>query len=404
MLLLDADSYVQWLAHAGAQYGLQPVVFNARGCGGSTLRTPRMFHAARTEDMECVVAHVRERVGPQAKVFAVGVSLGAGILVTYLARHGHQTGLHAAGGCHPPLPFSLAPGVERRSPRCSGRTPSPYQLPAPSPRLPCSTAALAGSYDFFETSRRLERGLNKVLYNHHLANSLKRFLARHAKVFQVRSLHRAREELLVRADAHPTRSFLPQSHPTPLDLDAVARGRTVRDFDASVVVPMVRRHAHDGDGFLALYVGGCAPMCWWPIIHVLFLSSSPTPQFGFRDTDHYYAESSPGQSLPEVKIPLLVINARNDPIADIAGLDELAPVAQRNPNVRCKQRGLQGPASEAPFARAGGHSHYGGRRPRRVAHGLAPHRKELGRRRCLPLVHRPSALSIKRRRSFPGRW
>lgn len=65
------------------------------------------------------------------------------------------------------------------------------------------------------------------------------------------------------------------------------------------------------------------------------VSHSPRPpQFGFRDTAHYYSEASPGQSLPEVKIPLLIINARNDPIADVAGLDELAPVAQRNPNVR----------------------------------------------------------------------
>lgn len=98
-MLSAADSYVQWLVRAAEQYGLQPVVFNARGCGGSALRTPRMFHAGRTEDMECVVAHVRRQVGPQAKIFAVGVSLGAGILVTYLARHGHDTGLHAAGAC-----------------------------------------------------------------------------------------------------------------------------------------------------------------------------------------------------------------------------------------------------------------------------------------------------------------
>lgn len=42
------------------------------------------------------------------------------------------------------------------------------------------------------------------------------------------------------------------------------------------------------------------------------------PLFGFRDASHYYAECSTKLIIPKIQTPCLIVNARNDPILDIA--------------------------------------------------------------------------------------
>ena len=44
------------------------------------------------------------------------------------------------------------------------------------------------------------------------------------------------------------------------------------------------------------------------------------PMFGYRDVAHYYADASCAGSLPTVTIPLLCINAADDPIAVADGV------------------------------------------------------------------------------------
>ncbi|RMG99538.1 MAG: alpha/beta fold hydrolase [Deltaproteobacteria bacterium] len=45
------------------------------------------------------------------------------------------------------------------------------------------------------------------------------------------------------------------------------------------------------------------------------------PRFGFESAEHYYAETSVGPHLPEVRIPALVVAARHDPMVPLASLE-----------------------------------------------------------------------------------
>eukprot|EP00730_Choanoeca_flexa_P007419 TRINITY_DN12329_c0_g1_i1.p2 TRINITY_DN12329_c0_g1~~TRINITY_DN12329_c0_g1_i1.p2 ORF type:complete len:380 (+),score=81.91 TRINITY_DN12329_c0_g1_i1:1849-2988(+) len=98
--------YVVHLVKECLLNGMRPVVMNARGCGETVLSTPESFHAARTSDFDSCLAVIRTRY-PDAKVFAVGFSLGAAILANYLGRQGSKADLDAAVLVSPPWNFHL---------------------------------------------------------------------------------------------------------------------------------------------------------------------------------------------------------------------------------------------------------------------------------------------------------
>ncbi|MBL0423280.1 alpha/beta fold hydrolase [Ramlibacter sp. AW1] len=52
------------------------------------------------------------------------------------------------------------------------------------------------------------------------------------------------------------------------------------------------------------------------------------PLHGFRDTDDYYARASAKPWLPRVRVPALVLNARNDPFVPAASLPGVAEVGE----------------------------------------------------------------------------
>lgn len=79
--------------------GWRVVVFNSRGCGNSPVTTPQFYSASFIGDMHEVVAHVGTRY-PNANLYAVGWSLGANILVNYLAQES-QTITGAVSLCNP---------------------------------------------------------------------------------------------------------------------------------------------------------------------------------------------------------------------------------------------------------------------------------------------------------------
>mmetsp|Transcript_4090 Transcript_4090/g.6779 ORF Transcript_4090/g.6779 Transcript_4090/m.6779 type:complete len:438 (-) Transcript_4090:495-1808(-) len=82
------SQYVKSIVHhLVRQNKYRVVVMVARGCGGLELTTPYGFTATGYNDLAQAAAHLREE-NPNAKMFAVGYSLGAGLLANYLGRSG----------------------------------------------------------------------------------------------------------------------------------------------------------------------------------------------------------------------------------------------------------------------------------------------------------------------------
>lgn len=81
--------YIKCLVIAAKQIGIRTVVFNNRGLGGITLKTPRLYCAANCEDLLEVVNHVSE-LNPNIKLGATGISMGGLILGNYLSEHSEQ--------------------------------------------------------------------------------------------------------------------------------------------------------------------------------------------------------------------------------------------------------------------------------------------------------------------------
>jgi predicted alpha/beta-fold hydrolase len=204
------ERYIQWMVRACEErLGAACVVMNARGCSTSTLLTPQCFSAAWTHDIRCAVSYVRRVVG-DAPVFAVGFSLGAGILAKFVAEDGDRCQLTAAVSC-------------------------------------------CASFDHRRSTQLLESTPIRQTYNAHLAGCLKRFFLRHAHQFAAAEW---------------------------LDPARIAAARTIREFDAATIVPM----------------------------------------FGFRDVWHYYDEATTAGRLQDVRIPMLLLNAADDPVCATAGL------------------------------------------------------------------------------------
>jgi predicted alpha/beta-fold hydrolase len=70
------------------------------------------------------------------------------------------------------------------------------------------------------------------------------------------------------------------------------------------------------------------------------------PLHGFRDVDHYWSSSSSGPYLEHIRVPTLVINARNDPF--LPEHDLLAAARKTAPAVLLE------------FPRSGGHVGFSG--------------------------------------------
>jgi len=73
------------------------------------------------------------------------------------------------------------------------------------------------------------------------------------------------------------------------------------------------------------------------------------PLHGFLGADDYWARSSSGPWLPRIRVPTLILNARNDPFMPEAALDAVKASGEVPPNVVLE------------FPRSGGHAGFPGR-------------------------------------------
>ncbi|CAF0775336.1 unnamed protein product [Adineta ricciae] len=94
------NEYVRWMIlSAHSKLDMCCAVVHARGCGRSQLTSPRSFCAASTHDLRMSVQYIRSIVGNDTPIFAVGYSLGAGILTKYLGEEGNECRLNSAIIC-----------------------------------------------------------------------------------------------------------------------------------------------------------------------------------------------------------------------------------------------------------------------------------------------------------------
>lgn len=64
-----------------------------------------------------------------------------------------------------------------------------------------------------------------------------------------------------------------------------------------------------------------------------FDAAAIVPQFGYADVDAYYRDASAGPRLAAVRVPLLALNAADDPICCVSGLLDAADAIRANPAV-----------------------------------------------------------------------
>lgn len=79
--------YVRGLLALATRRGWRGVALNFRSCSGELNRTPRLYHAGDTEDLDWVINRLLKR-DPSAPVLPVGVSLGGNVLLKWLGEQG----------------------------------------------------------------------------------------------------------------------------------------------------------------------------------------------------------------------------------------------------------------------------------------------------------------------------
>jgi len=104
------------IRHVAERLGFRCVIMNARGCGETPVRAdtpPRLLNVASSADLADVVAHLRSRMAPEAPLYAIGFSLGAGVLAQFLGDAGERSGIDAAVACGGAFDMAHAMGLLR---------------------------------------------------------------------------------------------------------------------------------------------------------------------------------------------------------------------------------------------------------------------------------------------------
>ena len=83
------SQYAKALMAATKAKGWRGVVIHFRGCSGEPNRLPRVYYAGDTAEIEMMLSRVHASA-PQAKIYAVGVSLGGNALLKWLGESGEH--------------------------------------------------------------------------------------------------------------------------------------------------------------------------------------------------------------------------------------------------------------------------------------------------------------------------
>ncbi|XP_023712649.1 phospholipase ABHD3 isoform X2 [Cryptotermes secundus] len=103
--------YVKCLVNSARRIKLRVVVFNNRGLGGISLKTPRTYCASKCDDLSEVVNHVRS-LNPGIPLVAAGVSMGGLILGNYLASQFSKPDKPISAAMVISVPWNVFKGTE----------------------------------------------------------------------------------------------------------------------------------------------------------------------------------------------------------------------------------------------------------------------------------------------------
>ncbi|KXW55716.1 alpha/beta fold hydrolase [Ferrovum sp. PN-J185] len=94
--------YIRSLAHTGIEQGFHVVAPNLRGCSGPINLMPRLYHAGDSQEFDWLIPLISGQFS-NLPIFVVGFSLGANILLKWLAEKTSDKLIKGAVAIAPPL-------------------------------------------------------------------------------------------------------------------------------------------------------------------------------------------------------------------------------------------------------------------------------------------------------------
>ena len=94
--------YIQGMMQAAHRADFNAVLMHFRGCSGRDNRMPRSYHSGDTQDAREFIESLKKRY-PKAKLFGVGYSLGANMLLKFLGEEKKSAPLDAAVAVSAPM-------------------------------------------------------------------------------------------------------------------------------------------------------------------------------------------------------------------------------------------------------------------------------------------------------------
>ncbi|KAJ9549840.1 hypothetical protein OSB04_022383 [Centaurea solstitialis] len=102
----SGESYIRHMLVRARSKGWRVVVFNSRGCANTPVTTPQFYSASFLGDISQAITHISSRY-PAANLYAVGWSLGANIIVQYMAQESVNCRLSGAVSLCNPFNFVI---------------------------------------------------------------------------------------------------------------------------------------------------------------------------------------------------------------------------------------------------------------------------------------------------------
>ncbi|KAG8987201.1 hypothetical protein FRB94_011284 [Tulasnella sp. JGI-2019a] len=236
--------------------GCRTVRLTLRGCGDLVLTSPQIHHAGQVNDLGAAVASIRKDF-PAAKLYLVGSSLGAGIVMNYLAEMGDASPITAAF--------------------CQSQV-----------------------YKFVESAEGFKGSMVHWIYNWALGRTFTRMFKDNKHVF---------EDEYARSLSPPTSpgSSRPVSPGPPTDHD---------DSDSSSLEspsPLHRSVQYDNDAALE-DLARIRQVVKENLSLTKFSGKVVAPLAGYESAKAFMLATSSVNAIPRIRVPVLCLNACDDPL------------------------------------------------------------------------------------------